>query len=41
MTVADLADNFAGTDLLDRERVRLEIRILVALGRKDEAQDLR
>ncbi len=41
MTTADLADNFAGSDLSDRERVRLEIRILVALGRKNEAQDLR
>ncbi len=41
MTVADLADDFEGTDFSDRERVRLEIRILMALGRKDEAQDLR
>jgi len=41
MTTADLADDFAGTDLSDRDRVRLEIRILVALGRKNEAQDLR
>ena len=41
MTEADLADASTGTDLPDRERVRLEIRILMALGRKDEAQDLR
>ena len=41
MSAADLADNYAGIDLSDRERVRLEIRILMALGRKSEAQDLR
>ncbi len=41
MTVADLADSSDGMDLLDRQRVLLEIRILMALGRKDEAQDLR
>ncbi|MDX7951452.1 hypothetical protein P7D22_09750 [Lichenihabitans sp. Uapishka_5] len=41
MTKADLADATTGTDLQDRERVRLEIRILMALGRKDEAQGLR
>ena len=41
MSAADLADHSAGTDLSDRERVRLEIRILMALGRKSEAQDLR
>jgi hypothetical protein len=41
MDMADVADASAGTDLLDRRRVRLEIRILVALGHKDAAQDLR
>ena len=41
MNAADLADHAAGADLSDRERVRLEIRILMALGRKNEAQDLR
>ena len=41
MSMADLADHAAGTDLSDREQVRLEIRILIALGRKNEAQDLR
>jgi hypothetical protein len=41
MDMADVADASAGTDLLDRRRVRLEIRILIALGQKDAAQDLR
>ena len=41
MTMADVADGSAGLDLGDRERVRLEIRILSTLGRKPEAQDLR
>jgi hypothetical protein len=41
MTAEDAADASAGTDLLDRQRVRLEIRILMVLGRKQEAQDLR
>lgn len=41
MSAADLADHSAGTDLSDRERVRLEIRILMELGHKSEAQDLR
>jgi hypothetical protein len=31
----------SGTDLLDRQRVRLETRILMATGQKDAAQDLR
>ena len=39
MTQADLDDATTGTDLL--ERMRLEIRIRMALGRKDEAQHLR
>ncbi len=41
MTAADIADHSEGIDLSDRERVRLEIRILMALGRRSEAQDLR
>ena len=41
MTMADVADGSSGLDLEDRERVRLEIRILSTLGRKTEAQDLR
>ncbi len=41
ISAAALADHAAGTDFLDRERVRLEIRILMALGRKNDAQDLR
>lgn len=41
MTRDDIADGTAGTDLTDRSRVRLEIRILTSLGQKDAAQDLR
>lgn len=41
MNMADVADASAGTDLLDRRRVCLEIRILIALGQKEAAQDLR
>ena len=41
MNAADLADHAEGIDLSDRERVRLEIRILMALGRKNDAQVLR
>lgn len=41
MSMADVADASVGTDLLDRRRVRLEVRILNALGQKDPAQDLR
>ena len=37
----DIADATSGTDLLDRERVRLETRILTATGQRDAAQDLR
>lgn len=37
----DLADATSGADLSDRDRVRLEIRILDALGDRDAAQDLR
>ena len=39
--MADIADATGGTDLLDRMRVRLKIRILIALGQKEAAQDLR
>lgn len=41
MTMADLADATGGTGSTDRGRVRLEIRILTALGRKEAAQELR
>ncbi len=41
MDMGDVADASAGADLLDRRRVRVEIWILIALGQKDEAQDLR
>lgn len=40
-TMADIADGSTGTDLRDRQRVPLEIRILMALGQKDAAQDVR
>jgi hypothetical protein len=41
MNEEDLADATPGVDLPDRERVRLEIRILAALGEHDAAQALR
>ena len=41
MDMEDVADATGGTDMPDRMRVRLEIRILIALGHKDAAQDLR
>ncbi len=41
MTMADVANGSVGLDLRDRERVRLEIRVLETLGRRTEAQDLR
>lgn len=41
MDMVDVADASAGTEVLDRRRVRLETRILIALGQKDAAQDLR
>jgi len=37
----DLADETSGADLVDRHRVRLEVRILMTLGERDAAQDLR
>ena len=37
----DVADATSGMDLLDRQRVRLETRILMATGQNDAAQDLR
>lgn len=41
MSMADIADVSDGTDLQDRSRVRLEIRILTAVGEKNAAQGLR
>jgi hypothetical protein len=41
MHMADIADASSGSDVSDRSRVDLEVRILSALGRRDEAQDLR
>jgi len=41
MDQQDIADATSGTDLLDRKRVRLETRILMATGQRDAAQDLR
>lgn len=37
----DIADATSGTDLSDRDRTRLEIRILASLGDREAAQDLR
>lgn len=37
----DIADATSGTDLSDRNRIRLEIRILTSLGKREAAQDLR
>jgi hypothetical protein len=41
MDMQDVADATAGANLSDRDRVRLEIRILAAVGDTDAAQELR
>ena len=41
MSLDDLADGTSGFDLRDRARADLEVSILAALGRRDDAQDLR
>jgi hypothetical protein len=41
MDQEDIANATSGSDLLDRQRVRLEVRILMATGQRDAAQNLR